>query len=121
MFLNKIFLTSLIFISVQGCQKTSKIERIYGEDRFETSMKIAENYYRDSDTVFVANGINSADALAAVPYAKQLNAPVVLEKGEKPSERLKKYVKKLKIKKIILLGKEKALSKEYEKELSKGC
>lgn len=121
MFLNKIFLTSLIFISVQGCQKTSRIERIYGEDRFETSMKIAENYYRESDTVFVANGINSADALAAVPYAKQLNAPVILEKGKKPSEKLIKVVKNLKVKKIILLGREKALSKEYEKAFSKDC
>ena len=60
-------------------------KRIAGTNRYETSEKIAEEFGK-SDVVVLASGTNFADALAAAPLAKKMNAPIVLVKKDSLSE-----------------------------------
>jgi len=54
-------------------------QRIAGTDRFNTSVKIAQQAYpTTADTVWVANGLNYPDALSAAPAAAKERGPLLL-------------------------------------------
>lgn len=54
------------------------IVRIWGQDRYETSLNIAKYFDLNSDTVTFASGENFPDALAGSVYSSKFNAPVIL-------------------------------------------
>lgn len=58
------------------------ISRIWGSDRYETSLNIAKYFDLSSDTVTFASGENFPDALAGSVYAAKYNAPVILVGGD---------------------------------------
>lgn len=89
-------------------------KRIAGANRYETSEKIAEEFGK-SDVVVLASGTNFADALAAAPLAKKMNAPIVLVKKDSLSENAKKLVKEAK--KVYVVGGENAISNKLVDEI----
>ena len=54
------------------------VDRISDANRYLTAIEISKEGWTKSDTVVLARGDNYADALAGVPYAHQLNAPILL-------------------------------------------
>ena len=57
----------------------ANIERIFGQDRFKTMYEIALKFNPGiTKNVILASGNNFPDALAGVPLAKQINAPILL-------------------------------------------
>ncbi|MCL6641183.1 MAG: cell wall-binding repeat-containing protein, partial [Candidatus Rokubacteria bacterium] len=54
------------------------VERVGGSDRFGTAAAVAARFLPDAPTVLAASGLGFADALAAVPLAGRLGAPVLL-------------------------------------------
>jgi ABC-type amino acid transport/signal transduction systems, periplasmic component/domain len=59
--------------------------RIYGQDRFETSIKVAKNLKNVSGVV-VTNGYGFADALSIAPLAAQKGMPILLtDKDDLPA------------------------------------
>lgn len=89
-------------------------KRIAGANRYETSEKIAEELGK-SDVVVLASGTNFADALAAAPLAKKMNAPIVLVKKDSLSENAKKLVKEAK--KVYVIGGENTISNKLVDEI----
>ncbi len=89
-------------------------KRIAGTNRYETSEKIAEEFGK-SDVVVLASGTNFADALAAAPLAKKMNAPIVLVKKDSLSENAKKLVKEAK--KVYVVGGENTISNKLVDEI----
>lgn len=89
-------------------------KRIAGANRYETSEKIAEEFGK-SDVVVLASGTNFADALAAAPLAKKMNAPIVLVKKDSLSENAKKLVKDAK--KVYVVGGENTISNKLVDEI----
>lgn len=89
-------------------------KRIAGANRYETSEKIAEEFGK-SDVVVLASGTNFADALAAAPLAKKMNAPIVLVKKDSLSENAKKLVKEAK--KVYVIGGENTISNKVVDEI----
>ena len=89
-------------------------KRIAGTNRYETSEKIAEEFGK-SDVVVLASGPNFADALAAAPLAKKMNAPIVLVKKDSLSENAKKLVKDAK--KVYVIGGENTISNKLVDEI----
>lgn len=89
-------------------------KRIAGANRYETSEKIAEEFGK-SDVVVLASGTNFADALAAAPLAKKMNAPIVLVKKDSLSENAKKLVKEAK--KVYVIGGENTISNKLVNEI----
>ncbi|MFR4763732.1 MAG: cell wall-binding repeat-containing protein [Anaerococcus obesiensis] len=53
-------------------------DRISGSNRYETSVNISKKYFKKADTVVLASGINSADALVSASYAKLNASPILL-------------------------------------------
>ena len=89
-------------------------KRIAGANRYETSEKIAEEFGK-SDVVVLASGTNFADALAAAPLAKKMNAPIVLVKKDSLSENAKKLVNSAK--KVYVIGGENTISNKLVDEI----
>ena len=80
------------------------IKRIGGEDRYETSAKLAKESYPDSKLGVYATGEDFPDALIAGNYAGTKEAPVLLVKGDSLPEPIEKYTKESKIKKATIIG-----------------
>lgn len=100
------------FGGVNSIKKTFG-KRISGKDRYETSMQIAKEF-GSFDTAVLASGRVFADALASTPLAKKLHAPILLTNGNEISNEVFKFQG---LKKVVLVGGEKSLSKELEKKL----
>lgn len=60
--------------------KLSKVTRIAGDDRYQTSVKVAKHVGVNSERTIVASGEKFVDVLAASPVAQKYNAPIVLVK-----------------------------------------
>lgn len=56
----------------------NNITRIWGEDRYSTSINIAKNFKLDGKIVTLASGVDFPDALAGSVLAAKLNAPLIL-------------------------------------------
>lgn len=54
------------------------VVRVDGASRYEVAANIARDWYTDAETVYVANGLAYADALAAAPLAGLEHGPVLL-------------------------------------------
>ena len=70
------------------------ITRIKGADRYETSVKIAEEV-GPSEGIVVASGQSFPDALSIAPVAAQLEAPILLTNKEGLSKSVAQYVDSL--------------------------
>ncbi|WP_304262547.1 cell wall-binding repeat-containing protein [Kallipyga massiliensis] len=96
----------------------TKMERIYGETRFETSIKIAEKFTeRDSQTVFLATGMNFADALVFGAIAGEIKAPMILTRPESLPDLAKDYLTLVHPSLTYVAGLDSAVHQSVEKEL----
>jgi len=93
--------------------------RLGGSDRFATSALISEEGWSGgSDAVIIANGIQFADALAGVPLAAALNAPILLVAKNSVSSSVKAEVARLGASKVYILGGIAAIDKSVENSFS---
>ena len=98
-------------------ESVKDIYRLAGKNRYETAANISSVSTPFSDNVVIACGMNYADALAGVPLANALNAPILLtEKDTLPKETLDE-INRIKAKNVFLLGGEGAISADVEKAL----
>ena len=91
-------------------KKGITIDRIYGNDRYETAVKINENYYPAANHIFVANGIKVVDALAVSLYAGELSSPIILV-DDNIDDKTINYIKSAKPKKGIAVGGKRVIKK----------
>ena len=95
------------------------IKRLAGKGRYETAAAISKSGFKSSTTVVLANGLNYADALAGVPLAYEMSAPILLTNGKSLDDDTLSEIKRLKANKIVILGGTGAVSENVEKELHK--
>ena len=88
-----------------------KITRISGKDRFETSVKIAEEL-GEVFGVVVANGQGYADALSIAPIASSLEMPILLTNKDQVPNSVRNYVESNSIEFSYIIGGEQAVSKK---------
>ena len=55
-----------------------KVTRIYGDTRYETGKAVAEKFFADADTVFVASGDDFPDGLTGGVLANACDSPIML-------------------------------------------
>ncbi len=93
--------------------------RLAGAGRYETAVEISKSGFPNgAKTVVLAFGLNYADALAGVPLAKAMNAPILLTTLKTlPAETLAE-IERLNAKKVIILGGTSAVSADVEKALT---
>lgn len=89
-----------------------EVERIAGENRYETALKLAQRSAEDLEKAVIVSGDNAklVDALAAAPLAAKENAPILLTDGAKLTESVKEFALKVGIKDFLLIGGENTLS-----------
>lgn len=93
------------------------VKRIQGATRYETSTKIAEQFFKGTDTILLAVGDNFPDGLCGGALAYQLHAPVILVQSGNKADYAKKYVKNNNIEKAVVLGGENAMKKALVNEI----
>lgn len=94
------------------------VTRIQGETRFDTAALISDQGFTSADTVFITNAREFADALAGVPLAYQLEAPILLAQGNALNQATINEINALGAREAVILGGEAAVSTAIENELS---
>jgi N-acetylmuramoyl-L-alanine amidase len=91
--------------------------RISGGDRYETAANISKAGWETAETVVLAQGMDFPDALASVPMAKKLNAPILLTRPEALPSVTIEEINRLKARNVIILGGPVAVSLNIEEYL----
>ena len=111
--------------SCKVCKKTENrsikngVVRLAGKGRYETAVEISRASGTKGDTVVLAYSMNYADALAGVPLAHKLGAPILLNDTKTLDKATLAEIKRIGAKNVIILGGEGAISKEVENALAK--
>lgn len=113
----KILLLLLFIIS-----STSKVyaqgnyQRYGGQDRYETSIKISQNFNGKSGYAILVSGENFPDALCASPLSKKYDAPIILTTEEGLDDKVVQQLKDFSVSKVFIIGQ--SISKEVESDLN---
>lgn len=104
-------------------QTAVDIVRIGGENRVDTAALIAGSGWNNCGTVLLANAYSFPDALAGVPLAGALGAPILLTgNGEKLESVVRERLVRLGVRNVYILGGTSAVSSELASELAAmGC
>lgn len=94
-----------------------KKHRIYGQDRYATSIKVSREGWKFSSYVVICRGDNFADALSSVPLTKKYNAPILLIAKSDINAEIKDEIQRLKVENIIISGGERVINKKVERQL----
>ncbi len=122
--ISKIMLFLFIFsITLSGLNNNVHADankhRIYGNDRIQTSIKISQDGWANgAETAIIAQGYGYADALCAAPLAKKHNAPIILSEKNGLNAEIINELKRLKVKKVFIIGGTGVLSESVESQLS---
>lgn len=95
------------------------VSRLAGSSRYDTAADISKATYDKADTVVLAYSMNYADALAGVPLAAKLKAPILLTNTNSLDPATLAEIKRLGAKEVLILGGENAISKQVEQKLAK--
>ena len=95
-----------------------KAERLAGPNRYSTAVEISKAGFESANTVILASGENTADALAAGPLAKQYNGPILLTGKTLPVE-TEREIQRLGAKNILAVGGEKWIPAELVTKLER--
>ncbi len=104
-----------------------RLERLEGEDRFDTAKEISLYAYDQADTVIIARGDVLFDALAGSTLAGVLDAPILLTMPEYLPERTEEAITELGAANAVILGGEAAvwqpvferLDEDFEMDVSR--
>ena len=97
--------TSVISDKLEQELKSMKatVERISGNDRYETSVKVYEKYYKPMGvkTIYLANGLTMADALTGAGVAYNFRTGLLLTSANEMITPMKEIIKEMKILRIL--------------------
>ena len=100
-------------------KKSEKIQRLSGDNRYETSVEVSEKNFKSADTVVLASGQNIADALVASSYADIEEAPILLTNKNSISDEVLDEIERLKADKVVIVGGQSSISSSIESRLKK--
>ncbi|AKN31479.1 hypothetical protein Ccar_11650 [Clostridium carboxidivorans P7] len=93
------------------------IERLWGKDRYETSLKIAESLGEVNGAV-VTSGNGYADSLSIAPIAAQKGMPILLSDKNDLTDGIKNYIKDKNIKNVYIVGGTGVIGTKIQNDLS---
>ena len=110
------FMLGMPFIT-QASPLVYPTERIAGQDRVETALKISQKGWDSASTAILCEYSDYPDSIASTPFAVSLTAPILLTAGDSIDQRVVQELQRLKPQKVILLGGNACLKPAVEKEL----
>lgn len=93
------------------------VTRLGGTDRYETSLKIANEFKSNTTTAMISTGLNFPDSLAGSVLASKYNAPILLVRDNVTAQ--KKFIDNSSIKKLYILGGTGVVSNSLVSQLKK--
>ena len=96
----------------------SSVIRLGGIDRYETSIKIASYFNKNTTTATIASGLNFPDALSGSLLASKLQSPIILVNNNEEPTNQKSYLDSTKISNLYILGGTTAVSDFIKNRLS---
>lgn len=106
--------SSKIFNELKGNNSTLKVERIAGNNRYETSQKIVKELIEKhgyNKEVILVDGRQNADALSAAPYAVLKKSPILLVSPSMNNAQAKRFLSGLEVKTSVVIGGNSSVSK----------
>jgi N-acetylmuramoyl-L-alanine amidase/putative cell wall-binding protein len=97
----------------------TNVNRIAGGNRYETAAKVSQAGWPKAHTVILARDDDYADALAGVPLAYQLNAPILLTQTKSTVPATMAEITRLGAQRVILMGGSGAISDNVMVELKR--
>lgn len=92
--------------------------RLFGINRYQTAVEISQTGWPSgTENIVLARGDDYADALAGVPLAYQLDAPILLASNARLDDAVTFEIQRLQAGNVIILGGLEAISIEIEKNL----
>lgn len=107
----------ILIITIFTIPSFAAYERISGEDRYSTSVKISERTREKSRVVIISTGEDFADSLSGVGLSVALDAPILLTSKNFVPDIVLKEIKRLQASEIYILGGINAVSKSVESQL----
>lgn len=92
-------------------------ERIAGNDRYGTSIDIANKGWTSTYTAIVATGEEYADALSAAPLGKKYDAPILLNHKDSLDSEVSSELSKLGVKNVYIIGGKGIISDTVKKQI----
>ncbi|MHC6179322.1 cell wall-binding repeat-containing protein [Clostridium sp. JNZ X4-2] len=93
-------------------------KRLAGADRYETSLKVAQDGWSSSYYAVLACGEDYPDALSSVPLAKKYDAPVLLSHRNYVDSYIIDEMKKLNVGRVFIIGGTASISDNIINQLS---
>lgn len=81
-----------------------RVDRVYGNNRVATSLKIGEKYFKNLDSITIANGRQFTDALIGGYFAAKENGPIILTEKDNIHRDVLNYLGTNKVKNFVLGG-----------------
>lgn len=109
---------SLVFISTFKVAAAPSTQRFGGSDRYETSVQISKNNWKQSNYIIIVSGENFPDALSAAPLAKKYNAPILLTQKDGLGNVVQQEIQRLNAKNAYIVGGTGVVSQNIQSQLS---
>lgn len=94
------------------------IERLAGSDRYATAVKISQEFASGVERVYLATGLNYADALSAGPAAAHDGGPLLLTAPDHLPDAVRAEITRLDPDEVVLVGGTSAISEAVEQEVA---
>lgn len=94
----------------------NSVERICGQDRYETSIKVAK-FLGTFDSIVISTGNGYADSLSIAPIAAQKCMPIILTNKDKLTEDAINFIKASNVKNTYIIGGTGVISNDVEKSV----
>ena len=95
------------------------VDKVVGEDRYDTAIKISNKGWQKADTVIVVNEESSIAGVIATPLATTYGAPILLTRSNSTPNNIITELKRLNAKNIVVVGSEKEVASGAIKDLKK--
>lgn len=117
--LYSILLPVSILVFASNVIAAPSTQRLMGNDRYQTAVAVSNEGWPDgADTAILTTGENFPDALSAAPLAHKLNAPILLTGFSNLNSDTALELKRLKVKKVYLIGGTGVISGNIESQLA---
>jgi putative cell wall-binding protein len=80
------------------------VNRVFGNDKYETAIKVAEQVSTTPSSIFICNGYDFGDALSVAPIASIQQSPIILVSNDSIPSSVKEYIASHNISKSYVIG-----------------
>ncbi|WP_411682484.1 cell wall-binding repeat-containing protein [Clostridium thailandense] len=114
-----IFLAILFIVFLPNIKAVAapSTQRLGGNDRYETAVKVSQNMWSSSQYVVLVSGKDFPDALSSATLAKKYNAPILLIEGTNIGTIIKNEILRIGVKNAIIVGGTGVISTKVDSQL----